>query len=167
MNTDHGQSCEFPEVPGNDRNSHADLVQIAVRWLRRARRCCVVLAERGSVEIPDAIGWSGRGASVVVECKVSVADYRADLQKPHRRDLIGMGAERWYLTPAGLLAGLSPLEPWGLLEWDGARVRIRRKATSVDANVIAERRLLLNELRAYHAQGISYARGTERWGARR
>jgi len=145
--------------------THAELVDVASHWLRNSRGCNVVLTERGTHEIPDAIGW-GR-LTIVVEVKVTRADFVADLRKPHRNGPASFGRERWYLTPAGLLTPDSvPAQPWGLLEWDGRACRRRSQPTILEPcleSVEHERRLLLGELRAYHAQGITYKKGAERW----
>ncbi|MGB9202610.1 MAG: hypothetical protein WCB94_01415 [Terriglobales bacterium] len=47
--------------------THAKLVSMAVRWLRRYR-CGVVLSEQAcaSGEMPDAIGWKRACHSVLV-----------------------------------------------------------------------------------------------------
>jgi hypothetical protein len=98
--------------------THAQLVQKAVRWLR-SYRCGVVLSEQAcaSGEMPDAIGWKQTCHSVVVECKLSRADFLADREKPFRRKPdAGMGCERFYLTPPGLLVPEELPPGWGLLE---------------------------------------------------
>lgn len=117
------QPAQLPGGPADQGqvadHTHAMLVELAARWLRSTRRCAVVATERTcqkSDECPDAIGWSRTGASILVEAKISVADYLTDLRKPHRAGG-GMGRERWYLTPWGLLAGRLDELPagWGLL----------------------------------------------------
>ena len=67
--------------------THAQLVERAVRWLR-AYRCGVVLSEQACVsgEMPDAIGWKRASHSVLVECKVTRADFLADRGKPFRAE---------------------------------------------------------------------------------
>ena len=62
---------------------------------------------------------------VLVEVKVSRADFRADLAKPHRRDpALSGGTYRYYLAPAGLLA-VDELPPrWGLIEYGRPRFRV-------------------------------------------
>src|ERR1041385_3731182 len=85
--------------------THSQLVASAVAWLRKYR-CGIVLSEQACVsgEMPDAIGWKRACHSVLVECKVSRVDFVADQQKPFRqRPELGLGCERFYLTPAGLL----------------------------------------------------------------
>jgi hypothetical protein len=106
--------------------THAQLVEKAVRWLR-FYRCGVVLSEQASVsgEMPDAIGWKQASHSVLVECKVSRDDFLADRAKPCRqKPEKGMGSERFYFTPPGLIqAGELPCG-WGLLEYRPARVQM-------------------------------------------
>jgi hypothetical protein len=98
--------------------THAKLVLLAVDWLRRYR-CGVVLSEQACVsgEMPDAIGWKKAHHSVLVECKVSRADFLADRDKPFRqKPQTGVGCERYYLAPKGLIR-IDELPPgWGLLE---------------------------------------------------
>ncbi len=98
--------------------THEKLVRNAVAWLRRYG-CGVVLSEQScaSGETPDAIGWKRGCHSVIVECKISRADFFTDREKPFRRQPEkGMGCERFYLTPAGLLRPEELPEGWGLLE---------------------------------------------------
>jgi len=98
--------------------THSQLVEKAVLWLRRYR-CGVVLSEQAcaSGEIPDAIGWKRACHSVLVECKVTRSDFLADRNKPFRlKPERGVGCERFYLVPAGLLRRGELPEGWGLLE---------------------------------------------------
>ena len=98
--------------------THAQLVQKAVAWLR-SYRCGVVLSEQAcaSGEVPDAIGWKRACHSVLVECKITRADFLCDRDKPWRQKVkMGVGCERFYLAPAGLLRVQELPEGWGLLE---------------------------------------------------
>jgi len=98
--------------------THPQLIEKAVAWLR-SYRCGVVLSEQvcASGEVPDAIGWKRACHSVLVECKVSRADFLCDRDKPWRQNpKAGVGCERFYLVPAGLLRVQELLEGWGLLE---------------------------------------------------
>lgn len=122
--------------------NHAELVERAERWLRNTRGCAVVLTEFTAhhSEEPDALGWRDRGfLSILVECKASRADFRADQQKPSRRRHSGpnaaailagfrLGKERWYMTPPGLVRPEEVPEGWGLLEAGETRVRTVVKA---------------------------------------
>jgi hypothetical protein len=104
--------------------THEKLVKAAVAWLRRYR-CGVVLSEQScaSGETPDAIGWKLACHSVVVECKVSHADFLADREKPFRsKPEKGMGCERYYLASAGVISTRELPPEWGLLELRGREV---------------------------------------------
>jgi hypothetical protein len=106
--------------------THAQLVDKAVRWLR-AYRCGVVLSEQAcaSGEMPDAIGWKQACHSVLVECKVTRADFLADRAKPFRqKPEKGVGSERFYLTPPGLAKIAELPAGWGLLELRRGRVEL-------------------------------------------
>ena len=99
--------------------THAQLVSIAVKWLR-SYRCGVVLSEQAclSGEMPDAIGWKRACHSVLVECKVTRADFLSDRSKPFRHNPEkALGCERFYLTPAGLVRLEELPKGWGLLEF--------------------------------------------------
>lgn len=106
--------------------THAQLVEKAVRWLR-GYRCGVVLSEQACVsgEMPDAIGWKQACHSVLVECKVTRADFLADRAKPFRqKPEKGVGSERFYLTLTGLVKIEELPTGWGLLELHRGRVKM-------------------------------------------
>ncbi len=111
--------------------THAELVSRAVRWLKNSRGCAVVCwrARMVCTEQPDALGWTGMGWSTLVECKVSRADFRRDLEKWHRKGT-GLGNHRFYLTPPGLVRVDEVPEGWGLLECHPATVRVVREWVS-------------------------------------
>jgi hypothetical protein len=110
--------------------THAQLVEKAVRWLR-FYRCGVVLSEQAcaSGEMPDAIGWKQQCHSVLVECKITRADFLADRAKPFRqKPEKGVGSERFYLTLPGLVR-LEELPPgWGLLAYRRGRIEVVQAA---------------------------------------
>ena len=104
--------------------THADLVRLAERWLQR-QRCAVVVTELVSagVETPDALGWQRVGDSLLVECKTTRQDFRADAGKPFRRwPDMGIGDYRYYLCPEGLLTTVDMPPGWGLLSANGDAV---------------------------------------------
>ncbi|HET9408908.1 MAG TPA: hypothetical protein VFO39_16820 [Candidatus Sulfotelmatobacter sp.] len=132
--------------------THAQLVDRAILWLR-SYRCGVVLSEQacGNGEVPDAIGWKRGSHSVLVECKVSHADFLADRAKPFRlKSKNGVGCERFYLVPAGLLREDELPAGWGLLEARGRGIETMR-ASAKDLRTAAgfryEMNLLLASLR--------------------
>jgi len=104
--------------------THGQLVEKAVHWLRRYR-CGVVLSEQACVsgEMPDAIGWKRACHSVLVECKVTRADFLADRAKPFRvKPADGVGCERFYLVPAALVRHEELPIGWGLLEYRNGKI---------------------------------------------
>ena len=97
--------------------AHTDLVERAKNWLGKAHgnkfACGVVLAEYVyAPEIPDVIGFNSR-RSIVIECKVSRADFKADKHKTHR--IKGMGNYRYYLTLPNVACAEDIDNGWGLL----------------------------------------------------
>jgi hypothetical protein len=132
--------------------THAKLVSMAVQWLRRYR-CGVVLSEQACIsgEMPDAIGWKKACHSVLVESKVSRADFLADRAKAWRQaPENGVGCERYYLAPRGLIGVDELPKGWGLLEASGREVeRIKSSARNLRSAVgfQHEMNLLLASLR--------------------
>jgi hypothetical protein len=132
--------------------THAQLVEKAVRWLR-SYRCGVVLSEQACVsgEMPDAIGWKRSCHSVLVECKLTRSDFLADRAKPFRLNPEqGVGCERFYLAPAGLVCPEELPQGWGLLEHSRGKIEtIRPSAKNLRsaAGFRYEMNLLLASLR--------------------
>jgi hypothetical protein len=127
-------------------------VERAVAWLRRYR-CGVVLSEQACIsgEMPDAIGWKRASHSVLVECKVSRADFLADRDKPFRhKSELGLGCERFYLTPSRLLEPKEVPSGWGLLEVRGRKIEVVRRSARdlrTGTGLAYEMNLLLASLR--------------------
>jgi len=126
--------------PARQVTLHGELVEIALRWLRRANSagghgCQVALSEcwvKSQGERPDAIGWrTGTGwgdGTVLVGVKTSRADFLADARKPHRlAPSTGVGRWRYYLCPEGLIQPDELPERWGLL-WVGPRKAVHAVA---------------------------------------
>jgi hypothetical protein len=132
--------------------THAQLVDRAVRWLR-LYRCGVVLSEQACVsgEMPDAIGWKRANHSVLVECKITRADFQVDRVKPFRvKPEQGVGNERFYLTPPALVNEAELPAGWGLLELRRGRVEMIRasaKNLRTATGLRYEMNLLLASLR--------------------
>ena len=137
-----------------DQKKHALLVSKAVHWLRSQYRCGVILSEQycATGEVPDVIGWKGFCRSVLVECKVSRADFLADAAKPFRQHPEeGMGCERFYLVPAGVVRREDLPKHWGLLELRAWEIHLSVKPGRIDlrspAALMKEMNLLLASLR--------------------
>jgi hypothetical protein len=136
------------------RAKHGDLVAKAVDWLRHSCHCGIILSEQycATGEVPDAIGWKGLCRSVVIECKVSRADFLADASKSFRlKPQEGLGCERLYLAPAGLIAPSELPKDWGLLEVARGKVKLvlkpgKRNQRS-QVGLMKEMNLLLASLR--------------------
>lgn len=98
--------------------THAELIHIAYRWLLNKAGCGVAFHSLVAVvnEQPDVIGFGGKVESILVECKVSRADFLADRKKPFRlQPEAGMGTHRIYCCPEGLLQLEELPAKWALL----------------------------------------------------
>jgi hypothetical protein len=132
--------------------NHSFLVRKAVAWLR-SYRCGVVLSEQACVsgEMPDAIGWKRACHSVLVECKVSRADFLADRAKPFRQKPdSAVGCERFYLAPRALIRPEDLPSGWGLLELHNREIemiRASKKNLRSEEGFRCEMNLLLASLR--------------------
>src|SRR5258705_6985523 len=132
--------------------THALLVRKAVEWLR-GYRCGVVLSEQACVsgEMRDAIGWKRACHSVLVECKVSRADFLADGIKPFRQcPELGVGSERFYLAPHDVIRPNELPVGWGLLECHNCQIRMitpSKKNLRSEEGFRCEMNLLLASLR--------------------
>lgn len=147
------RSPDDPIARSPDPMTHSRLVDAAVSWLRAKYRCGIVLSEQScaSGEAPDAIGWKGKNHSVIVECKISRADFFADGNKAWRaHPESALGCERFYLAPAQMLSCDELPSGWGLLEIHGREIHIARKSKknlrSVEG-LATEMNLLLASLR--------------------
>lgn len=140
--------------PSSHRARHAQLISRAVEWLRRRYQCGIVLSEQycATGEVPDVIAWKGFCKSVLVECKVSRTDFLADAAKPFRlKPEEGMGSQRFYMAPAGMIRPVELPKQWGLLELRGREVAMMVKPGRADlrseAGLMKEMNLLLASLR--------------------
>lgn len=139
----------------NQTLMHALLIEQAAQWLAKSERCTVVITEMvtGASETPDAIGWKGSW-STLVECKASRSDFLADRHKFFRREPErGMGDSRYYAAPAGMIKAAELPDGWGLLEWNGKRLKAVVKSQNFRSRAIntggasLEKCLLVSALR--------------------
>lgn len=108
-----------------DKVSHAWLVRAAAHWLRQ-HECVVVVTElaTSAIETPDALGWQSINArTIMVECKISLSDFKADTKKRIRI----IGDQRFYMTTPELASivvekNLLP-DGWGLITVEAHRGR--------------------------------------------
>jgi hypothetical protein len=160
--------------------THAELVLRAVRWLRGTEKCGVVFAEMVTSlgETPDAIGWRGTwsgASSILVECKTSVGDLRADALKASRlNENSGPGRQRYVMIPHDMRGfdlalgptldfGLPLLPGWGLLV-TGPRqvVPVRRAVARQVYGHEAEILMLVSAVRR-HRLNVPFDARAARW----
>ena len=88
---------------------------------------------------------------MLVECKVSRSDFLADRDKPFRQNPgMGIGCERFYLAPRGLIRIEQLPSSWGLLEVSGRdveKVKASSKNLRSEIGFGYEMNLLLASLR--------------------
>jgi hypothetical protein len=135
--------------------NHKELVAKAKVWLACSKGCNPVFTERGSAqnnEFPDAVGWNS-GDCIVVECKISIEDFRADLKKDFRLNNEGMGAYRYYLMPDDIYEKVRTEIPkgWGIITADRyssvlSRQERGRGSDKFESNIIAERNFLRSRI---------------------
>jgi len=105
---------------------HNELVKRAVKWLY-SQGCGYAVGERVAVtstgEIPDAIGFRSN-CSILIECKTSKSDFKADRKKDFRFDNphLGMGNFRFYLCEKDVISPLEVPNGWGLLYTKGEKI---------------------------------------------
>lgn len=138
--------------------SHNELAIKGAKWLSKhdsniiVPNCSEVALELSTPtntgEIPDVIGWC-YWTSVLLEIKVSRADFLKDFKKPFRKNQnLGVGELRYYLVPEGLINQKELPTNWGLLYLTkGNKIEIVKKAKPIDANLQAERSILLSLMR--------------------
>lgn len=154
---------------------HQKLVKSAVTWARRHSGCGVVFHELKSVcdsgEIPDVIGFGYSDHSVMIECKCSRADFRADKNKPFRQDPErGVGRIRYYCCPEGIIMPEDLPLGWGLI-WVNSRgkavLKVRQLVQLLNrsnnlryglikfpVNLKAERAIMYSALRRLEVRGV-------------
>lgn len=153
--------CATPKLP----MTHRGLCELARRWLLRVPSSNNPLKQGGSCKksfCEIQAGWGEQADaygvnsyySILVEVKMSVADFKADAKKPHRtHPEQGIGDYRYYMVPEGLLRLEDIPDKWGLIEVTPRRQCRVRLGYAIDernpqnwlfeANTRAERCLLL------------------------
>jgi hypothetical protein len=102
--------------------THRFLCERGAKWLRNTGnwkfKSQYVLVEFVSScrENPDLFGLRG-SKNICIEVKVSRADFKRDIKKPHRQTA-GIGATRYYLCPKGMIKPAEIINGWGLMEYN-------------------------------------------------
>ena len=105
--------------------THSELVEIGRNFLLKNLKYGIVTTELSTAarETPDIFGLRSY-YSIVIECKVSRADFLKDKKKPFRQfPEQGMGNFRLFLCPDGLILKEELPQKWGLLYWTGKRIK--------------------------------------------
>ncbi|MDR2597275.1 MAG: hypothetical protein LBC76_08160 [Treponema sp.] len=108
--------------------THNELIDIGRRWLIKSYAACAPYGHYGCTlvltelcagtrygEQPDVLGYSTK-TTILIECKTSRSDFYAEKDKPFRLLEEGIGGQRWYLAPKGIIPIEALPAKWGLLE---------------------------------------------------
>lgn len=139
--------------------THDELVEIGRKWLLRPwvgkdghghSACSVILTEitTGAWESPDVLGWNGH-FSVLLEAKVSRADFLKDKKKSFRGDPgLGMGRQRYFIVPSKLITVDELPKNWGLIEVSPkGKTRVKHNSSVFETRASAEITVLLSLIR--------------------
>ena len=139
--------------------THDYLNERGAMFLKYEKHCGVVAVELKSYatdSIPNVIGFK-QSCSYLIESKVSRADYRADLKKPHRHRLsmFAVGNYRYYLCPTDLIQVEDLPEGWGLLWIEKKTITIIKEVDrTMRRGIIAEYR---HEVHPRSDRGLLYS----------
>ena len=150
-----------PYSQGLNFITHDQLVERAKRWLKKAHgskfACGVVLVEFNCTlpQIPDVIGFNCR-RSILIECKVSRADFKADKHKSHRHYVRGIGSWRYYLTLPHVACAEDIENGWGLLyAIDSRIIEVKESEYFSDDSIKAEEwSILYSIVRRLNLRGL-------------
>ena len=144
--------------------AHNDLIDIGRKWLMNPysngskdyghSACSVILSELCAHtrygEIPDILGFNNNvSRSILIECKISRSDFYADLKKQHRHPALelGIGSQRWYLAPVGIIPIDKVPEKWGLLEVANNKIQVIKKCLLQERDFQSEINMLVSTMR--------------------
>ena len=98
-----------------EKITHDELINLGRNWLIKSYAACASYGHCGCAfvltelcasarygEIPDVLGYTPK-TTILIECKTSRSDYYADKEKPFRNFNEGIGGQRWYLAPKGII----------------------------------------------------------------
>lgn len=132
---------------------HYQLCCLGAKWMRRLKysnyKYVAVELVCTSAENPDVWGTNGF-ESMIIEVKTSKADFIKDrlkfIRNPQNKRF-AMGNYRYYLMPSGLVPIENIPENWGLLEWDGKQITLRKSAPFQECENRCELSLLCSIMR--------------------
>ena len=151
-------SSVLPEENTYENKKHRQLVEIAYKWVLKNTSCGVAFKELYTLangEYPDVIGFGSGGHSVLVEVKVSRADFLKDQKKMFRKNPeMGMGRQRFYLCPTGLIKQEELPAGWGLVYVNDA-LKARCVYSPYKGNIGEHHNGFTQNIRAEH--GLMYS----------
>ena len=105
--------------------THQELCSAAAKCLVSRFKCHFAITDLTTYagEKPDAIGFKG-DVSIVIEAKVSRADFLADKKKYYRKEGNGMGDHRFYICPTDMIKVEELPAGWGLIYFNGKKSRV-------------------------------------------
>ena len=142
---------ERSEKIKNTHAQHKRLVTLGAKWLLKhspsksdfsCLKSGIVVTEITSFtsESPDVLGFANDDKTVLLEAKISRADFKRDFKKFFRiYPEKGMGDFRMYITPPGLIKKEELPNGWGLLEVDNNdRIKVIQYAEKQESDKRAE-----------------------------
>lgn len=149
--------------------THQELICITAEKIQTLFRCGLVLKEPKSIRLnfsPDIFAVKKGGATFQFEIKVSRSDFLKDINKPHRKESLDVGAFRYFVVPWGLVKPdeiffkEGHMKKWGLI-WVGQgethRFKIVRGANPKNNLRIMETPKLYSDVEAFRCQRNSNA----------
>lgn len=146
--------------------THRQLVLIAEKWIMSRTSCGIAFSELKTInaECPDVIGFGSWVHSVIAECKISRSDFLADKKKKFRQNPDqGMGSQRIYFCPTGLIKTSELPTGWGLVyvndrlkakaEYLPYKGNIGERMDRFNKNQQAEHNVMYSALRRLHLRG--------------
>jgi len=141
--------------------THTSLIERARKWLATTHgnkfACGVVLAEYKcyAPEIPDVIGFNAHH-SILIECKVTRTDFKADKHKAHRHYLKRLGNYRYFLTLPHVACAEDIDNGWGLLYATDKRIiEVKESEYFADDSIkAAEWAILYSVVRRLNLRGL-------------
>jgi len=136
---------------------HDRLVKKGRAWAFRYYPLVVSELAASGAETADIVAF-GHEWTAVIECKTSRADFFSDQKKHFRRyPENGMGDQRYFLVPHGLVKPRDLPEGWGLLELKGERVYRTVESKRFEKKAGAEISVLVSIIRRLNPElkGVS------------
>lgn len=154
------RSKERSEKIKKTHAQHKRLVSLGANWLLKhspsksdfdCLKSGIVVTEITSFtsESPDVLGFANDDKTVLLEAKISRADFKRDSKKHFRiYPKNGMGDFRMYITPPGLIKKEELPNGWGLLEvGENDRIKVIKYAEKQEADKRAEHIVLKSIIR--------------------